>query len=172
MLGSVAEGVVATSPVPVLVQRACQPLFGEPLLSDRPKVIVPLDGSAFAETVLETAARLAEDLGARLILVSVADGLTDVHATLRYLPLVKTRLAEKYPRLSIDTDVRVGEAADGIEQMVAQHEAALVVMATHGRGGAMRAIVGSIAGKLVQQCDVPVVLMRPAPVEATQLVEV
>ena len=55
--------------------------------------------------------------------------------------------------------------------MVAQHEAALVVMATHGRGGAMREILGSVAGKLVQQCDVPVVLMRPAPValEASQL---
>jgi nucleotide-binding universal stress UspA family protein len=44
-------------------------------------------------------------------------------------------------------------------------------MAIHGRGGAMRSILGSVAGKLVQACQVPVVLMRPAPVEANQLVE-
>ena len=174
VLGSVAESVVATSPVPVLVQRAWQPLFGETLLNDRPrpKVIVPLDGSAFAETALETAASLAEDLGAKLILVRVEGGPDGLHAARPYLPMLRTRLAEKHPRLVIDTDVRVGDAAFGIEQMVAEHEAALVVMATHGRGAAMRAILGSVAGKLVQQCDVPLVLMRPVRVEASELAEV
>ncbi len=172
VLGSVAEAVVAASPIPVLVQRAWQPLFGKPLLRDKPKVIVPLDGSTFAETALEAAASLAEDLRAKLILVSVEEDPAGLHAARPYLPMVRTRLAEKHPQLAIDTDVRVGDAAFGIEQMVAQHEAALVVIATHGRGGAMRSILGSVAGKLVQTCDVPVVLMRPAPVEANQLVDV
>ena len=45
-------------------------------------------------------------------------------------------------------------------------------MATHGRGAAMRAILGSVAGKLVQLCDVPLVLMRPVRVEASELAEV
>jgi len=171
VLGSVAESVVATSPVPVLVQRAWQPLFGKALLSDKPKVIVPLDGSTFAEMALEAAASLAEDLGAKLILVSVEEDPAGLDAAQPYLSMVRTRLAEKFPQLAIDTDVRVGDAAFGIEQMVAQHEAALVVMATHGRGGAMRSILGSVAGKLVQQCDVPVVLLRPAPIGANQLVE-
>ena len=44
------------------------------------------------------------------------DGL---HAARPYLPMLRTRLAEKHPRLAIDTDVRVGDAAFGIEQMVA-----------------------------------------------------
>jgi len=172
VLGSVAEAVVAASPIPVLVQRAWQPLFGKALLSDKPRVIVPLDGSAFAETALETAASLAEDLHAKLILVSVEEDPAGLHADRPYLPMVRTRLAEKYPQLAIDTDMRVGDAAFGVEQMVAQHEAALVVMATHGRGGARRAILGSVAGKLVQQCDVPLVLMRPVGVEASELAEV
>jgi nucleotide-binding universal stress UspA family protein len=172
VLGSVAEAVVASSMVPVLVQRGWQPLFGEPLLNDMPKIIVPLDGSEFAEIALEPAANLAEQLGARLILVRVEDNPAAVRDALDYLPPAQARIAEQHPGLSIATDVRVGEPAEGIEQAVASLEAALVVMATHGRGGAMRAILGSVAGKLVQQCDVPVVLMRPAAVDANQLVDV
>jgi nucleotide-binding universal stress UspA family protein len=64
--------------------------------------------------------------------------------------------------------VRVGEAAYGIEEAVAQYNAALVVMATHGRGGAMRTLLGSVAGKFMQLGDVPVVLIRPAPNDADQ----
>jgi nucleotide-binding universal stress UspA family protein len=147
VLGSVAEAVVASSMVPVLVQRGWQPLFGEPLLNDMPKIIVPLDGSEFAETALEPAANLAEQLGATLILVRVEDSPAAVRDALDYLPPAQARVAEHHPRLSIATDVCVGEPAEGIEQAVARLEAALVVMATHGRGGAMRAILGSVAGE-------------------------
>jgi nucleotide-binding universal stress UspA family protein len=171
VLGSVAEAVVAASLVPVLVQRAWQPLFGESLLNDTPKLIVPLDGSVFAETALEPAANLAEQLGARLILIRVEDSPSAVRDALDYLPSVQAHVAKHHPGLSLATDIRVGEPAAGIEAAVAYHEAALVVMATHGRGGALRSILGSVAGKLLQLCDVPVVLMRPAPVEADQLVE-
>jgi nucleotide-binding universal stress UspA family protein len=172
VLGSVAEAVVAASPVPVLVQRAWQPLFGEPLLSDSPKIIVPLDGSAFAETALEPAANLAAQIGASLVLVRVEDNPWAVRDALDYLVPLQARFAEQHPDVTIATDVRVGEPAGEIESAVVHHDAALVVMATHGRGGAMRAILGSVAGKLVQVCDVPVVLKRPAPIEASQLVGV
>ena len=86
VFGSVAEAVVAASPVPVLVQRDWQPLLGEPLLDNPPTMIVPLDGSAFAEQALEPAARLAEALGGRLILVRVEDNPTAIHAMTEYLP--------------------------------------------------------------------------------------
>ena len=168
LFGSVAEAVVAASPVPVLVQRAWQPLLGEPLLDNTPKLIVPLDGSAFAESALEPAAGLAEELDGRLILVRVEDNPTAIHAMLEYLPRVLARVAEQHPGLPIETDVRVGEAAYGIEEAVAQYNAALVVMATHGRGGVVRTILGSVAGKFLQLGDVPVVLIRPAPHEAAR----
>ena len=87
-----AEAVVAANPVPVLVQCAWQPPLGEPLLDNAPKMIVPLDGSAFAESALEPAARLAEELGGRLILVRVEDNPTAIHAMLEYLPRVLARV--------------------------------------------------------------------------------
>ncbi|HLZ28122.1 MAG TPA: universal stress protein [Chloroflexota bacterium] len=168
VLGSVAETVVASSSVPVLVQRAGQPLLDDPLLENQPKLIVPLDGSAFAESALEPAARLAEELGGRLILVRVEDHPTAIHAMLEYLPRALDRVAEHHPDLPIKTDVRLGEAAYGIEEAVAKYDATLVVMATHGRGGVMRALLGSVAGKFMQLGDVPVVLIRPAPKAADQ----
>jgi len=162
ILGSVAESVVASSPVPVLVQRAWQPLFGEPFWSEHPELLVTLDGSAFAETALEPAASLAEALHGKLVLVRVEDEPSDVGAALQYLPLAQARLVAAHPTLSIDTDIRVGDASYGIEEALAQRQAALVVMATHGRSGARRAIVGSIAGKILQNGSVPVVLLHPA----------
>ena len=165
VLGSVAESVVAASPVPVLVQRAWQPQFGAAVFSDSPKLIVPLDGSLLAETALQPAATLAEDLGGRLVLLKVEDDAFAIVQATAYLAQAQARLAAIRPALSIETDVRVGEPAQGIDQAVVHHEAVLVVMATHGRSGLRRAVLGSIAGKVVQHGVVPVVLFRPAPVE-------
>ena len=44
IFGSVTESVVNTSPVPVLVERAAEPLFGGPLWSDHPELLVAVDG--------------------------------------------------------------------------------------------------------------------------------
>ena len=150
------------------MQRAWQTLFGEPLLHDKPKLIVPLDGSAFAESVLEAAAGLTADLNGNLILVRVEDNPADVQTELDYLTRMQVQLAVQHPDLVIETDLRVAEAAVGIAEAIAKQEAALVVMARHARGGALRTILGNVAGNVIQQAEVPVVLMRPTPVEPFQ----
>src|SRR5205823_6029813 len=76
--GSVAEAVVAHSRLPVLLDRAWQPSQRELLLADQPRLLVPLDGSMFAESVLEVAAGLADDLGAELVVVRVDPRPRDV----------------------------------------------------------------------------------------------
>jgi nucleotide-binding universal stress UspA family protein len=78
LFGSIAESVVASSPVPVLVERAWQRIRREPRLTERPTLLVPLDGSAFAESALEPAGRLANDLGGELVLLRVEARATDV----------------------------------------------------------------------------------------------
>jgi nucleotide-binding universal stress UspA family protein len=165
LFGSVAEAVVAASPVPVLVQRAWQPLFGDPLLDEHPTILVPLDGSPFAESVVEAAATLAEDLNARLVLLTVRSEPSEIHTASDYLAGVQRQVVFAHPNLETATDFRYGEAAHGIEDAVAQLQAALVFMATHGRTGARRSVLGSVAGKLLQESDVPVVLLRPLPAE-------
>ena len=186
LLGSVAESVVARSPVPVLLDRAWHPVRREPLLSQRPRLLVPLDGSRFAETAVDTAAGLAEDIGAELILLRVELASTDVvHDEFGrvityldelderarvlasdYLESAARQLAERWPSLSVDVQVRLGDPAAAIDQTVATTGAALVVMATHGRTGLRRSIMGSIAGKVLERGSAPLVLVRPSLLSA------
>lgn len=165
VLGSVTEAVVATSSVPVLVQRAWQPLFGEPLLHARqPTVLVALDGSAFSEAVLEPAANLAADLGGNVVLTRVAEeDEASTREAVEYLSEVQVRLIAQRPSLQVGVDVRHGKPAEGIEEAAARLRAALIAMATHGRGGITRTIFGSVAGELLRHGEVPLVLFRPAP---------
>lgn len=166
MFGSVAEAVVTSSLVPVLVQRAWQPLLGTTLLDDRPVILVPLDGSPFAEAVLEPAAAFAEDLRGRLALMSAQDNPGRIREASEYLTGIKARIAAGHPDLPIACEVRDGEPVEAIEAAVAQLDVALLFMATHGRTGAARSVLGSVAGQVLQESDVPAVLLRPRQPEA------
>jgi nucleotide-binding universal stress UspA family protein len=119
IFGSVAESVVAGSPVPVLVQRAWQPVFGDPMWNDQPEVVVTLDGSVFAETALDPAAGLAADLGARLVLVRAETDPSVAGETMAYLAHMQARLAASYPALPIESDLRIADSAAGIEEAIA-----------------------------------------------------
>lgn len=181
LFGSVAESVVASSPVPVLVERAWQPIRRELFVSDQPTLLVPLDGSSFAECALDSAAALAEDLGAELVLLRVQqaatellhdefgrtiaylDELDDRSTTVaaEYLEGLVGRLTKRWPDVSIHTDVQFGEPAACIAEAASTTGAALVFMATHGRTGVRRAVMGSVAGQVLEHGDTPLVLIRP-----------
>ena len=57
--------------------------------------------------------------------------------------------------------LRQGEPAAEIAHVALESEAAAVVMATHGRTGLVRSLLGSVAGEVVQRSPSPVLLMRP-----------
>lgn len=166
ILGSVAEAVVAASPVPVLVQRVWQPLLGKTPLNDSPLVLVPVDGSPFAEAALEPAAALAEDLRGRLAVMSAQDDPSQIREASEYLTTIKDRVAMAHPNLPILCEVRDGDPVEAIDAAVAQLDVSLLVMATHGRTGPARSVLGSVAGKVLEESDVPAVLLRPRPFEA------
>jgi nucleotide-binding universal stress UspA family protein len=181
ILGSVAEAVLAACTVPVLLVRAWQQPKTALLLEDQPRLLVPLDGSAFAEGALSTAAALADDLGAELILTRVDtpprgvqhadDGhvlayVDQQEAELEftdktYLGKVANRVTATRPELKVLTDVRFSEPASGIAQAASTLDAALVVMATHGRTGISRMRLGSVAGQTLKDGVVPLVLIGP-----------
>jgi nucleotide-binding universal stress UspA family protein len=176
--------------VPVLVERAWQPVRRELLLSDRPRLLVPLDGSPFAETVLDIAAGLADDIGAELILLRVEPDATQVlyddygrvlayldeldeqarSLASDYLDSVAAPLAEQWPGVSLRTEVRFGQPSAAIDQTVTRTGAALVVMATHGYTGLRRSVMGSVAGQVLERGNAPLVLLRPRMPVAPDLV--
>jgi nucleotide-binding universal stress UspA family protein len=160
LYGSVAEAVLSRSPVPVFVVNA-RPgeAAAPPFNSASARVMVPLDGSAFAEAVLPAALEIVGDAG-ELVLTSVAE---PPHHD--YLTRIQAGLRQQRPDLHVTLDGRTGDAAAGITIAEVALGADLVVMATHGRIGLRRALKGSVSGEVLATGSVPVVLVSPAASE-------
>ena len=63
--------------------------------------------------------------------------------------------------------VRTGSPARQIAAAATDHNAAAVVMATHGRTGIVRSTLGSVAGETLHQSPFPVMLIRPVVLRST-----
>jgi nucleotide-binding universal stress UspA family protein len=136
-------------------------------------IMVPLDGSRFAEAALPLATTIAGRSGARLRLVLVhgrasgpgasaaATAVTVQEREREYLNTTSSRLD---PGGALVTDVHLLEGTPGpvLASDVEKHLDDLVVMATHGRGALSRAWLGSVADYLVRHLHQPVLLVRPA----------
>ena len=179
-LGSVADGMVRASDVPVLLVR---PKEGESRCTPAHlihRILVPLDGSPLAEQALSPAGALAQAVGAELDLVQVVRPVLPgvdpaiplpsshgqeltAHARARaqgYLHGV----AEHYRQRGIGVCTSVGIGLDPIEVLLERARAPqydVLALATHGRGGVRRLALGSVADKLVRAAEIPVLVYRP-----------
>ena len=146
-------------------------------------ILVPLDGSLLAEQALPLAYALAKQLGNPLVLVRAAEqpfiagsaidyaevlsrarqwSLTEASS---YLERKRLELAEADQRIAIS--IHLGDATTVIRDAVQTHQAGLVVMASHGRSGLGRFLLGSVARSLLSQLEVPILLVRSQPAEAS-----
>jgi len=142
-------------------------------------ILVPLDGSSFAEQALPWAACLSKVSGAHLELVRVHDPVppwtiategavaaTSVDPTIRdaeeqYLANGAARL-EEGGFSGVTYHVLEGDTAEEIARHAEDNAFGLVVLATHGRGALSRLWLGSVSDALVRRLTVPVLLIRPA----------
>jgi nucleotide-binding universal stress UspA family protein len=136
------------------------------------KILVPLDGSPFAEAALPKAVELIRNNGeATLILLRAAEAATlpgvdptDAQVTVvreaeEYLETVAARLREDgVPR--VRTSVWYGAAAPSILEAARMTNPDLIMMSTHGRGGIGRLIVGSVAESVLRGTRTPIFLIR------------
>jgi nucleotide-binding universal stress UspA family protein len=140
-------------------------------------LLVPLDGSTFAEHALPAALAIARRAHSRLHLVSVVTplaeayveglyfGSPDLEAQLgarqkTYLEGVAGRLRDRAD-VPISVSVAHGEVVTSLCKLLDQDEGDLVVMATHGRGALGRFWLGSVADEMIRHTTVPVLLVRP-----------
>jgi nucleotide-binding universal stress UspA family protein len=182
LYGSVADEVLRRVPVPVLlVSAVCTQIWAE----DQPlRVVVPLDGSDLAAEVLGPARDLAVTLGSELLLLAVVEPIAvypyqhleaigDVaevqEAQARqYLDKVATELrATGGPAVS--TRIVHGDAAAQICSVAREVGAGAIAMATHGRSGMARLLLGSVATRTLHQSSVPVLIYRPVVLPQTPL---
>ncbi len=136
-------------------------------------LLVPLDGSRLSESILPIAARVARRAGATLTLVHVVEknAKPEKH---RDRHLVTPAEAEAYlaetarlpllEGLQVQTHVHEAEVRD-VARSITEHTAELapdlVVMSTHGVGGARRLLFGTIAQQVISLGATPVLLARP-----------
>ena len=151
------------------------------------KILVPLDGSELAECVLPHVEFIARGCASgSVIFVRVieptalpygpfTDGghvITQAEATRirteadsnnkksaeEYLNQIVSQ--HKYPGLSVQSAVIVGNAAESIADYATQNEIDLIAIATHGRSGISRWTWGSVADRILRSACVPVLMVR------------
>jgi nucleotide-binding universal stress UspA family protein len=140
-------------------------------------ILVPLDGSPFAEEALALARSIVEPAGGALRLGLVHEGpfpAYDQNSAKALLALeVTSRKGEREYLRRLQANLRAtglrvpsavtlsGKAGASLADYVRESGIDLVVMATHGRGGIGRAWLGSVADYLSRHLEVPLLLLRP-----------
>ncbi|MCA9995161.1 MAG: universal stress protein [Anaerolineales bacterium] len=141
-------------------------------------ILVPLDGSHFAEMALPYARVLSEKFNAKLTLACVVEtpiifgdefvATANLQAAARETALAETHayLMSKQGemrQLGYDVDFKLVEGrlvAEQIIELACLVAADVIVMSTHGRSGIGRWLLGSVADKVLRQANVPVLLIR------------
>ena len=134
------------------------------------QIMVPLDGSAFAEAALPLALEISRRTGAKVHLATVLEPVTSfayegwegaaVEWSEQYLEDVTSRIEGKAGG-ALTHAVLNGHTVETLGRECAERSVDVVVMASHGRGALSRVWLGSVADGFVRQSPVPVVLVRP-----------
>jgi len=181
LVGSVAGRIVHSATCPVVVVRGTDDGKSAPVISSIDKILVPLDGSSFAENALETAEQALASRKLTFHLVRIPESITwsatpyaggaahyqmietYMEATREeakdYLAKVAAQLEERGH--TVTWEVRDGVIADEIAAAAEEQQADLVVIATHGRTGFRRIVMGSVAERVLREASAPLMMVRP-----------
>jgi nucleotide-binding universal stress UspA family protein len=179
LLGSVVRDVTGASRAPVMVV----PPDASPHPLDAPgaSVVCGVDGSEHSLAAARLAARLARELGQRLVIVHA---LMDAKATAAYLGASRTNppitgqpdVRDQLGAEIVDAAVRAagadatgvmeaGAPWDVLESVADRESGALLVIAVRGIGGMRAALLGSVASRLTTMATRPVVLVPEGALE-------
>lgn len=142
------------------------------------KIIVPIDGSGWSERAIPHAVDIARTNDAEIILLHVfippaADYVGEIALAGQEEGLMALREDTKQKLMALRGQVRAekvnarvqlieGTGVAGIIcDYINEENADLVVMSSHGRTGVTRWLFGSVAHKVMQGVNVPVLIIRP-----------
>jgi len=146
------------------------------------RILVPLDGSATAEAVLPYAEALAAGFKTSVELMSVIDiGAMTTHLAadkVRHLDTIIAteethsatyleNVAKIFSRFPTECRIVRGHPAETILETTSKDRDTLIAMATHGRSGATRWLLGSVAEKVLRGTTNPLFLVRAAAAKAS-----
>jgi nucleotide-binding universal stress UspA family protein len=136
------------------------------------RIVVPLDGSDVAEKVLPYVTALAARSDAKLVLVSCVEPVAqwdrekgalrwdseEVLASQYLVGVSEKILAPK--GIGVELRVVYGGAGESILKVAEEENADLIAISTHGRSGIKRWVLGSVARKVLEGAEVPLLLVR------------
>jgi nucleotide-binding universal stress UspA family protein len=145
------------------------------------RLLVPVDGSARAESAVPVAARVAASAAAELLVAHVVPGagLTQIgppdaedvelgeriaqrnlRVATAYLDTLRTRFATTgpSPRTMV---IRDGDVRTRLERLVEDEAVDLVVLSSHGHTGRAGVPYGSVTADLILHSSVPTLILRP-----------
>ncbi len=145
------------------------------------KMLVPLDGSDLAESVLPHVESIAGGCNvSEVVLVRVFEpvqipqsaiiepyikendlkNIEDSHQAqaLEYLDSIVDRL--QISNTNITHKILKGPVAESLAQYAEENEVDLIVISTHGRSGISRWVMGSVADKVLRSSCVPILMVR------------
>lgn len=170
-LGSVAEGLVTRGVAPMLLFNPESEDAAAPGVIER--VVVALDHSAFAQSILEPLQNLgnsAEVKSYTLVHVAESKGTTG-RAGWTPLSTVQARANERVGPIrdqlgaaGAEVDIQVvmaSDPSDGILGIAEEGNADLIAMTTHGMTGLKPTLVGSVAASVLRQWHGLLLLRRP-----------
>jgi universal stress protein A len=140
------------------------------------KIVCPVDFDQTLLPALRIAAHLALEHNATLYLLHVIKILPGPEVALAFGEMetaARTRLERishqnLQPETRYELLVRMGDPAVEVLQLASQLGADLIVMATHGRKGLRRLVLGSVAEHVVREAPCPVLTVRPKTARAAR----
>jgi nucleotide-binding universal stress UspA family protein len=125
------------------------------------EILIPLDGSKEAESVLPYVRNLAPQFNSRVYILGVGIGRKTRRVN-RLLEDYVNRIVNELHVHNIKSEpvILYGTAAEKILDFTAEKEIDLIIMATHGRSGITRWWMGSVAEKVISEATAPVLLVR------------
>jgi nucleotide-binding universal stress UspA family protein len=167
--GSVAERVLRFSHQPLLLANP----FALDSANALPfqKILVPIDGSEHAVEVLPRVAAVASFFDAEVVLLHVVPvvPVEDELGALRVRDAEASEALERARALLPGARVRArldyGAPAASILQAIAEEDADLLALTTHGRSGPSRWQLGSVAENVLRQARCPLLVQRTRSIE-------
>jgi nucleotide-binding universal stress UspA family protein len=178
LMGSVAEKVLRGATNPLLLVRGDEEGKSDGAATLK-SIVVPLDGSRLAETVLPRAVDLAKKLGLEIVLTRAYQIPLSAYggADTAFIPnneglltlvreeagaYLETKVNELHQNgvEKVSSILLVGSGADEIIDLARGTPDNLIAMCTHGRSGVKRWALGSVTEKVVRHSGDPVLVVR------------
>lgn len=135
------------------------------------RILTAIDGSPCSDQALDEAIGIAAALHAVLKIVHVVDsGFEDANVRANLVKTGETLLSGARAKAEaknvhcqtvlFDDTRALGDTASQIRRVADDFHTELIVIGTHGRHGMQQLLMGSIAQRVVRECQVPVLLVK------------